>query len=62
MASLALPGWTREAVDGDGGRGGVEVLVLNAAHVAAIDGVGKVCAKARDVKAGKRPRRSPRRG
>ena len=38
-----------EAVDGDSGRCGVEVLVLDAAHVAAIDGVGEVCAEARDV-------------
>ena len=34
------------------GRCGVEVLVLDAAHVAAIDGVGEVCAEARDVKEG----------
>ena len=36
-------------MDGDSGRCGVEVLVLDAAHVAAIDGVGEVCAEARDV-------------
>ena len=36
-------------MDGDSGRCGVEVLILDAAHVAAIDGVGEVCAEARDV-------------
>ena len=36
-------------MDGDSGRCGVEVLVLDAAHFAAIDGVGEVCAEARDV-------------
>ena len=48
IASLRCRGG-RRAVDGDSGRCGVEVLVLDAAHVAAIDGVGEVCAEARDV-------------
>ena len=42
----------REAVDGDGSGSGVEILVLNAAHIAAIDGIGKVGPKAGDVKQG----------
>ena len=46
---LGAAGVDGEAVDGDSGRCGVEVLVLDAAHVAAIDGVGEVCAEARDV-------------
>ena len=45
-------GVDREAVDGDGGRGCIEVFVLDAAHIAAIDGVGKVGAKAGDVEQG----------
>ena len=45
-------GVDREAVDRDGGAGGVEVLVLDAAHIAAIDGIGKVGPKAGDVEQG----------
>ena len=46
---LCTAGMDREAVDGDGGRSSVEVFVLDAAHVAAIDGVGKVCPEALEV-------------
>ena len=49
---LGAAGVDGETVDRDGGRGGVEVLILDAAHVAAIDGVGEVCAEARDVEEG----------
>ena len=42
----------REAVDRDGGAGGVEVLVLDAAHITAIDGIGKVGPKAGNVEQG----------
>ena len=42
---LGAAGVDGEAVDGDSGRCGVEVLVLDAAHV----GIGEVCAEARDV-------------
>ena len=40
----------REAVDGDGGAGRIEVLVFDAAHIAAIDGVGEVGPEAGNVK------------
>ena len=42
----------REAVDGHGGGSCVEVLILDAAHVTAINGVGEIRAKARDIKEG----------
>ena len=42
----------REAVDGHGGGSCVEVLILDAAHVTAINGVGEIRAKARDIEEG----------
>ena len=42
----------REAVDGHGGGSCVEVLILDAAHVTAINGVGEIRTKARDIKEG----------
>lgn len=42
----------REAVDGHGGGSCVEVLILDAAYVTAINGVGEICAKARDIEEG----------
>ena len=49
---LGGAGMHREAVDGHGGGSCVEVLILDAAHVTAINGVGEIRAKARDIEEG----------
>ena len=46
---LGAAGVNRQAPDGDGGRSGVEVLVLDAAHVAAVHRVGEVSAEPGNV-------------
>ena len=62
MAFLALPVWTDSPWMVTVDRGGVEVFVLDAAHVAAVHGVGEVSAEPVQVEQGRHPRRSPRQG
>ena len=52
MVSLAEPGWTEKPWMVTVAASGVEVLVLDAARIAAVHGIGKVGPKAGDVEQG----------